>query len=187
MGHNRKKKQTEGQAVVPEEEAARREGNGKGRFRKCYKNNIWFFRGVIISLLFAILFSCFYGVFRARAEVCEESPLETRDNITWLFQSCYLLYRDLHNVSQEELLDYTDIYLEPNEEYDWILDERQMSEYNGGIWFPGERTGELAGQCLAAGTDYRRAAGRVYCAGRFGQELAGKVPGRKQQIQSEPG
>ena len=130
MGHNRKKKQTEGQAVVPEEEAARREGNGKGRFRKCYKNNIWFFRGVIISLLFAILFSCFYGVFRARAEVCEESPLETRDNITWLFQSCYLLYRDLHNVSQEELLDYTDIYLEPNEEYDWILDERQMSEYN---------------------------------------------------------
>lgn len=131
MDYNREKRQEEVQTLSTQQEETwgkkNRQSNGLSRH---YKNNIWFFRGVAISLMLAIVLSCFYEVFRSRAEVCEESPLETTDNISWLFQSCYLLYRDLYNARQEEILDYIDIYLEANEEYDWILDERQMSEYN---------------------------------------------------------
>lgn len=101
----------------------------RGAFYRFWGGKPWIFWGLAVSLVCAFVFSCFYGVFRSRAEIYEESPLETADNIAWLYQSCYLLYRDLYNSQNETKLDYADIYLEALEGYEWILDERELQEY----------------------------------------------------------
>lgn len=104
-----------------------RKRKGPGRLRR---EKPWIYRGVLISLAFAAVFSCFYGIFRSRAEKYEEAPIETADNIAWLYQSCYLLYHDLRNAQSEETLDYTDIYLETGEEHRWILDADRRQMYS---------------------------------------------------------
>ncbi len=98
-------------------------------FRKLRREKPWLVRGLWVSLAVSVLFSSFYGVFNARASKYEISPIENLDNIAWLYQNCYLLYRDLHNAQTEEELDYADVYLETGEEYSWILDEKQLEEY----------------------------------------------------------
>lgn len=89
----------------------------------------WFFRGIAVCLACAVIYSSFYGVFRTRAGKYEESPLETTENIAWLFQNSYLLYRDLYNAKQGETLDYAEIYLKPEEGYQWILDSEKLDGY----------------------------------------------------------
>ncbi len=106
-----------------------KKASDRGPFERFLRGKLWLFWGLVISFVCAFLFSCFYGVFRSRAEIYEESPLEAADNIAWLYQSCYLLYRDLYNSQNETKLDYADIYLEAREGYEWILDERELQEY----------------------------------------------------------
>lgn len=65
----------------------------------------WIFRGLLVSFACAVGFTCFYGYFRASAERNMSSPIESEDNIAWLYQSCYLLYRDLYNSRQERQAD----------------------------------------------------------------------------------
>lgn len=101
----------------------------KGLFSRFRREKAWIFRGVLLSLVFAAILSCFYGIFRSRAEKYEENPLESAENITWLFQNSYLLYRDLRNAQSEETLDYRDVYLETQEKYEWILDESTRQRY----------------------------------------------------------
>lgn len=101
----------------------------KGGIFRLHRNKPWVFWGVAVSLLAAFVFSCFYEVFRANADRHMESPVETFDNIAWLYQSCYLLYRDLENAQHEEQLDYNDIYLDVSQEYQWILEEGRLKEY----------------------------------------------------------
>ena len=105
------------------------EKGGTGILRRVLREKPWIFRGIVVSLIFSVVFSCFYGVFRSRAEQYEESPLEEGDHIAWLCQNCYLLYRDLCNAQSEGMLGYSDIYLEPKEGYQWILDDERMWEY----------------------------------------------------------
>lgn len=97
-----------------------------GRFRK---NRPWCFWGITVSLVSAVIFSSFYGIFRSNAEKYMDSPLESYNNVSWLYQICYLLYRDLCNFQSSEQLDYMDVYLEADEEYKWILDENLLDEY----------------------------------------------------------
>ncbi|MCI9338222.1 MAG: HAMP domain-containing histidine kinase [Lachnospiraceae bacterium] len=99
---------------------------GLGRLRQ---EKPWIYRGILVSLAFAVLFSCCYDIFRSRAEKFEENPLESTDNIAWLYQNCYLLYRDLCNLQSEETLDYAGIYLETEEQRQWILDAYRRQRY----------------------------------------------------------
>ncbi len=125
-----KKKQTEpaGQPNTASsqsgQDGSRQKGQGKLRH-----GQPWVYRGILASLCFAAIFSCFYGIFRSRAEKFEENPLEEADNIAWLYQNCYLLYRNLCNARSGELLGYTDVYLETEEQRQWILDADRRREY----------------------------------------------------------
>ncbi len=101
----------------------------RGGIFRLYDKKPWMVWGIGISLFAAFVFSCFYGVFRANAERHMESPIETSGNISWLYQSCYLLYRDLENARHEEQLDYADLYLDMAEGYEWILDEDLLNEH----------------------------------------------------------
>ena len=84
-------------SAASENNARKRRGPGRLRHEKP-----WIYRGALISLAFAAVFSSFYGIFRSRAEKYEETPIETADNIAWLYQNCYLLYHDLRNAQSEK-------------------------------------------------------------------------------------
>lgn len=101
----------------------------RGGIFRLYEKKPWIVWGMAVSLFAAFVFSCFYGVFRTNAERYMESPVESSGNISWLYQSCYLLYRDLENARRENQLDYADVYLDVEEEYRWILDADQLQEY----------------------------------------------------------
>lgn len=101
----------------------------RGGIFRLYEKKPWIVWGILISLFSAFVFSCFYGVFRTNAERYMESPVEASGNISWLYQSCYLLYRDLKNAQHEDQLDYVDVYLDVEKEYEWILDKDQFQEY----------------------------------------------------------
>ena len=109
--------------------AAREKKDRKGLLGKIRREKPWLFRGIVVSLILSVVFSCFYGVFRSRAEKYEVSPLENAEHIAWLCQNCYLLYRDLRNAQSEVFLKYSDLYLETEEGYEWILDEKKVTEY----------------------------------------------------------
>ncbi len=87
----------------------------------------WIFWGCVFSIGAAMIFSCFYGIFCSNAEKNVQNPIERSDNISWLYQNCYLLYRDLYNAYSEESVDYAGLYLELDEEYSW-LHERSRND-----------------------------------------------------------
>lgn len=123
-------KNKEQEAVIQKEQiSAGKKGRKTGFWGKMRTEKAWLVRGLLISLAFAIVLSCFYGIFRSRAKNYVESPVESAGNIAWLYQSCYLLYRDLYNAQNGVQLDYADIYLEPREGYQWVMDARQLQEY----------------------------------------------------------
>lgn len=99
--------------------------------KKTHQNGKWFWAlaGLALSALCAIILQGFYGVFRANAEKSMSSPIENADNISWLYQNCYLLYRDLYNAQNNVQYDYANLYLEMEEERQWLLDQEQLEEY----------------------------------------------------------
>ena len=109
MGFVRKRKEQK----EPELQRLHSEKNKtRGGIFDLRKSRPWIFWGILVSLLCAFIFSSFYGVFRTNAERYMESPVEGAENIAWLYQSCYLLYRDLENSRHEKQLEYDDIYLD---------------------------------------------------------------------------
>lgn len=88
--------------------------------RKKLKNFPWIFWGLVFSFGAAVVFSCFYGFFRSNAEKNIWNPIESSSNISWLYQNCYLLYRDLYNAQNETPVDYAELYLKLDEEYSWL-------------------------------------------------------------------
>ncbi len=128
MGLFKKKKESALQELPSfgEDNHSRKE---KGRFRRWYREKPWIFRGLAVSMAFAVVFSGFYGIFSARAEKYQDSPMEGTENISWLYQSSYLLYRDLYNARGEQNAEYTDIYLEMKEGYRWLLDDEKRARY----------------------------------------------------------
>ncbi len=128
MGLFKKKKESALQELPSfgEDNHSRKE---KGCFRRWYREKPWIFRGLAVSMAFAVVFSGFYGIFSARAEKYQDSPMEGTENISWLYQSSYLLYRDLYNARGEQNAEYTDIYLEMKEGYRWLLDDEKRARY----------------------------------------------------------
>lgn len=120
------KNQSEFLERIPLQEQKKPEKSLPGRF---WQEKPWLSRGLVVSLACGMVFSGFYGIFRARADKYQESPTDSTESIGWLYQSCYLLYRDLYNSRQKETAGYRDIYLEGDEGYQWISDDKKRDDY----------------------------------------------------------
>ena len=69
MDFNQEKEQLKVPKELPEENDIRRSSSKKGIVRRAHGNKSWLYQGIAMSLVFAMLFSCFYGVFRYRKSV----------------------------------------------------------------------------------------------------------------------
>lgn len=93
----------------------------------------WLIIGLIVSLAASGIFTACYGIFERRAESRRneqyiEDPLETSNTITYLYQNCYLLYRDLYNKEHQTSLSYGELYMQPTEGNEWLNDDRKRAE-----------------------------------------------------------
>lgn len=93
----------------------------------------WLIVGLIVSLAASGIFTACYGIFERRAESRRNEqyiadPLETSNMITYLYQNCYLLYRDLYNKEHQTSLNYVELYMQPTEGNEWLNDDRKRAE-----------------------------------------------------------
>ena len=93
----------------------------------------WLIVGLIVSLAASGIFTACYGIFERRAESRRNEqyiadPLETSNTITYLYQNCYLLYRDLYNKEHQTSLSYGELYMQPTEGNEWLNDDRKRAE-----------------------------------------------------------
>ena len=93
----------------------------------------WLIIGLIVSLAASGIFTACYGIFERRAESRRNEqyiadPLETSNAITYLYQNCYLLYRDLYNKEHQTSLSYVELYMQPTEGNEWLNDDRKRAE-----------------------------------------------------------
>lgn len=89
----------------------------------------WLISGLIICFLSSGIFTACYGIFERRAESRRNEqyiadPLETTNTVTYLYQNCYLLYRDLYNKENQTALSYGELYMQPTEGNEWLNDDR---------------------------------------------------------------
>ena len=97
----------------------------------------WLIIGLIVSLAASGIFTACYGIFERRAESRRneqyiEDPLETSNTITYLYQNCYLLYRDLYNKEHQTSLSYGELYMQPTEGNEWLNDDQKRAEMADG-------------------------------------------------------
>lgn len=94
--------------------------NRKGKWR-------WLSRGILVSLIASVIFTALYGVFKTRAEEYGKMLLETEENVNWLYQNTYVLYRDLYNVKNQCNASYFEIYLHMGGQLEqWLLNEETV-------------------------------------------------------------
>ena len=93
----------------------------------------WAYMGLALCAVCAVILQNFYGVFRTNAEKNMSNPIENTGNISWLYQNCYLLYRDLYNAQHNEQISYMDLYLEADEDKQWLLDTNKLNEYRSAL------------------------------------------------------
>ena len=93
----KKKKEAESVEQIPFREEKKQK---EGLMRRLWREKPWLSRGLAVSLVCGMIFSGFYGIFQAGAERYQDSPTDSTESIAWLYQSCYLLYRDLYNSRQ---------------------------------------------------------------------------------------
>lgn len=117
--------------AVKAETTENRENRGnRGNRKPAVK---WLIIGLIVSLAASGIFTACYGIFERRAESRRneqyiEDPLETSNTITYLYQNCYLLYRDLYNKEHQTSLSYGELYMQPTEGNEWLNDDRKRAE-----------------------------------------------------------
>ena len=92
------------------------------------KKTTWV-RAILVSFIAACVFTACYGVFRNKAKDYVSDPTNSENNIAWLYESCYMLYKDMYNTVNGTQAGYRDIYLEPQEGFQWILDEQKLNQY----------------------------------------------------------
>lgn len=97
--------------------------------KKQNKKNIWVLSGLICALIASLLYTSCFGIFRDRAQEYVTDPTVSDNNIAWLYESAYVLYKDLYNTVNGTSVDYRDIYLQPQEGYEWILEEQRLNEF----------------------------------------------------------
>lgn len=99
----------------------------KGKRSSSFK---WLVCGACIALFFSFAFTALYDNFRTYARQYNNSPMETVNNLLWIYQSNYLLYRDLYNKVNETNIDYMELYLQPSEDSEWIWEECYMEYFS---------------------------------------------------------
>ena len=97
----------------------------------------WLIVGLIVSLAASGIFTACYGIFERRAESRRNEqyiadPLETSNTITYLYQNCYLLYRDLYNKEHQTSLSYGELYMQSTEGNEWLNDDQKRAEMADG-------------------------------------------------------
>ena len=100
----------------------------------------WLRKGILISLIAAIFFTALYKVFKTKAEEYGKMTLETEENVNWLYQNTYVLYRDLYNVKNQCNANYIDIYLQLDGLEQWLPGDEpeERAEYFGNLEDVGE-------------------------------------------------
>lgn len=102
--------------------------------RENHKTRRWLIWGICTALFFSLIFTALYRNFRTYAENYSTSPMETENNLLWIYESNYLLYRDLYNKVNETDASYLELYLQPREGYEWIWNEDiQNAEYSSNM------------------------------------------------------
>lgn len=91
----------------------------------------WIAGGLIISLIVSVLYMVSYeGIERsAQSERQLENPLETQETADWLMEQTYVIYHDLMQSQSPEELDYAEIYVNPKEGCEWMLDEQRYAQF----------------------------------------------------------
>ena len=97
----------------------------------------WLIVGLIVSLAASGIFTACYGIFERRAESRRNEqyiadPLETSNTITYLYQNCYLLYRDLYNKEPQTSLSYGELYMQSTDGNEWLNDDQKRAEMADG-------------------------------------------------------
>lgn len=105
----------------PEDKPTKKPGN-----KPCVR---WLILGLIVCFLISGVFTACYGIFERRAESRRNEqyiadPLETANTVTYLYQNCYLLYRDLYNKENQTSFSYGELYMQPTEGNEWLNDDR---------------------------------------------------------------
>lgn len=121
--------------AVKAETTENRENRGNRENRKPAVK--WLIIGLIVSLAASGIFTACYGIFERRAESRRNEqyiadPLETSNTITYLYQNCYLLYRDLYNKEHQTSLSYGELYMQPTEGNEWLNDDQKRAEMANG-------------------------------------------------------
>lgn len=121
--------------VVKAETTGKRENRENREHRKPAVK--WLIIGMIVSLAASGIFTACYGIFERRAESRRNEqyiadPLETSNTITYLYQNCYLLYRDLYNKEHQTSLSYGELYMQSTEGNEWLNDDQKRAEMADG-------------------------------------------------------
>ena len=74
----------------------------------------WLYRGILVCLAAAVIYTALYGLFRSRVEKMTQKSLDTFENVCWLYQNTYVLYRELYNRENQLQADYLDLYVTQN-------------------------------------------------------------------------
>lgn len=116
-------------AENPAKEKAQKIGDKiTAKSRRRGKKNAWVSRGILVSAALALVMLLMYGFFRDRAEEYKSSPLEEYSNIEWLYRNCYMLYRDLYNAQTGGQKNYKELFMQPGEGYEWLLEAETWGE-----------------------------------------------------------
>lgn len=89
-----------------------------------HKQPVWVTWGICISLLATLIYigSCDY--FKKSVEDSVYQSLESGNNLTWLYQSSSLLYKDLYNKINHTKLEPIELYLKLDKKDEWFLTEK---------------------------------------------------------------
>lgn len=89
----------------------------------------WVLWGILISLTISAIMNYALTLQQHESQRVEE-VLEQTENFTWLYQSTFLLYRDLYNLQNNSQLDYEKLYLHAEKEWP---DDEEASYIEGEI------------------------------------------------------
>lgn len=112
-----RQQETEGKDTEQKETDGKKRVKRNKRVHSQIAANGWLMWGICISLLLSVLFTSLYGIFQIKSRINSFNPLETENNISWIYQNSYLLYRDLYNKVNHTNLSFKEIYLVPEEKY----------------------------------------------------------------------
>lgn len=96
--------------------------------------NRWIVSGITVSLIVSILFIASYQIFFKRSQTISDTvmPYESSENINWIYQSSYMLYKELYQKVHHEEISYEELFYpakdSENNFWENITDEPNTTE-----------------------------------------------------------